>query len=146
VDHYVNNDLQLTHINCAWAWRGGIVISTLIQGALGWFDPQGQYQELLRGFVGCHGVRADARTGRLYFCDSCTGTLIFLNDKLGIKRRLATGSIWLHDAQQIEGDIFAVAVTDRNQVEIWDTRAREIRAQISGAEFGLGTQFLWYGQ
>ncbi len=33
VDHYIDNDRQLTHLNCAWPWRGGLLVSLLIQGA-----------------------------------------------------------------------------------------------------------------
>ena len=146
VEHYITNDLQLTHINAASSWRNGIVVSTFIQGAIGWFNSQGKYKELLRGFVGCHGVRADTRTEQLYFCDTCLGTVIFLDNNLNIERRIATGSTWLHDAQQIEGDVFAVAAMDRNQVEIMDIQSRQVILTIPGHEFGLGTQFLYYGQ
>ena len=45
-------------------------MSTLIQGAIGWFDLDGAYRELLRGYAGCHGVRADLRTDQLFFCDT----------------------------------------------------------------------------
>jgi len=145
VEHYVPNDLQLTHINCASSWHGGIVVSMLIQGAIGWFDTARNYHELLRGFVGCHGVRADARTGNLYFSDSCLGVVVFLDNKLGIARRVDMASRWLHDALQIDGDTFAVSVTDANRVQLVDVSSRDIMTEISGAEFGMGTQFLSYG-
>jgi hypothetical protein len=145
VEHYVPNDLQLTHINCASYWRGGIVVSMLIQGALGWFDTAGNYHELLRGFVGCHGVRADSRTGDLYFSDSCLGVIVFLGNKLGIARRVDIGSRWLHDALQIDGDTFAVSAADFNRIQFIDISTRDILTEISGAEFGMGTQFLSYG-
>jgi hypothetical protein len=145
-DHYIPNDLQLTHLNCASPWRGGIVVSTLIQGAIGWFDPAQQYHELLRGFVGCHGVRAEAGTDQLYFCDSCLGALVFWTSQRGIHSRLAADSAWLHDAQQLEGELFALSVADRNQVELVLTRRREVLTVLPGRDFGQGTQFLHYSQ
>jgi hypothetical protein len=145
VEHYIPNDLQLTHINSASFWCDGIVVSTLI-GAIGWFDLQGQYRELLRGFVGCHGIRPQARTGPLYFSDSCLGVVVFLNSKLGISRRVDTQSRWLHDALQLGGDVFAVSIADHNQVSIVDFASRQPIARIPGAEFGMGTQFLSYGE
>jgi hypothetical protein len=151
VDHYIHNDLQLTHVDCASPWRGGIVVSTLIQGAIGWFYPstilrRWQYRELLRGFVGCHGVRVDARTDHLYFSDSCQGTLVFLDKKLGIRERVGTGSVWLHDSLQLEQGVFGLAVSDANRLRIMDTCSREVMADVAGDDFGLGPQFLYYGQ
>lgn len=144
VDHYIPNDLQLTHINCASSWRGGVVVSMLIQGAVGWFDAEKHYRELLRGFVGCHGVRSDSRTGCLYFSDSCLGTIVFLNEGLGIHRRIDMNSKWLHDALQIDGPIYVGSVTDSNRITLLNVDSRETVAEISGAEFGMGTQFLSY--
>jgi hypothetical protein len=144
VEHYIPNDLQLTHINCAVSWRGGIAISTLIQGALGWFDPQANYRELLRGFVGCHAVRVDCDTDRLYFCDSCLGTVVFLDEKLGIEKRIDVGSRWIHDSLQMHDRVFAVSITDANCVRLLDVESREIISELRGSEFGMGTQFLSY--
>ncbi len=147
VDHYIDGDRQLTHINCAWPWLGhGILVSTLIQGAIGWFDVAGNYKELTRGFVGCHGVRVDQRTGQIYFCDSCMGAVIFLTPAYTIDYRVDAGSIWLHDAQQLENHIFALAVADRNQIEIMNFSNGEILATIPGSDFGHSTQFIYYGQ
>ena len=145
IEHFISNDLQLTHINCASPWRGGIVVSTLIQGAIGWFDLDGAYRELLRGYVGCHGVRADLRTDQLFFCDSTTGTVVFLDDAMKIKARIATGSRWLHDAFQLIPNIFALAITDRNQVEIMDAVTRDVLSAIPGNDFGEGPLFLDFG-
>jgi hypothetical protein len=142
VEHFISNDMQLTHINCASPWRGGIVVSTLIQGAIGWFDPAGAYRELLRGYVGCHSVRTDVRTDQLFFCDSTTGTVVFLDDAMKIKARLASGSRWLQDACQTAPETLALAVTDRNQVEIIDLATREVMHAIPGTEFGEGPVFL----
>jgi hypothetical protein len=144
VEHYIPNDLQLTHINCAAAWRGGIVVSTLIQGAIGWFDGDAAYRELLRGFVGCHGVRVDSRTDRLYFSDSCLGAVVLLNEQFGIDKRVDVDSRWLHDALQMDGRIFAVSITDSNRVRLLDIESRETISEMPGSDFGMGTQFLSY--
>jgi len=40
VDHYIINDYQLTHVNCAWPWRNGFLVSSLIPGAIGLFNKK----------------------------------------------------------------------------------------------------------
>lgn len=144
-DHFIPNDYQLTHINCAWPWKNGILVSTLIQGAIGWFDENDSYQELTRGFVGCHGVRVSL-SGQIYFSDSCTGLIMFLNQSFEIDKRIQTESVWLHDSLQLNENLFATAVADRNQVEIMDVTARKVIAAIPGADFGQGPMFVSYGQ
>jgi hypothetical protein len=145
VDHYIHNDIQLTHVNCAWPWRGGIVLSTLAQGAIGWFDSEGTYREFLRGFVGCHGVRARQRTETLYFSDSSLGVLTLLDANMGVRHRIHTGSVWLHDSLELSENVFAVSCSDRNQVEFIDIATRSVVGAIPCADFGLGPQFLYYG-
>lgn len=146
VEHYIDNDRQLTHLNCAWPWNKGVLVSNFIQGAIGWFDQQGNYTELLRGFVGCHGARIDYRTNQIYFSDSCLGAAVFLNSSFGIARRVDAESTWLHDTQQLKEDIFALAVADRNRVEIMNFSSRQVTAKISGDNFGNTTQFVYYGE
>jgi hypothetical protein len=145
VDHYITNDLQIGHVNCASPWRGGILVSSLIPGAIGWFDPDGEYTELLRGFVGLHGVRV-ADDGLLHFCDSCNGMLIFAEPTeqgLAIRKRVAIASLWLHDAVQIEGSIYALAPFDQNRVLFMDVSERSILGSIDCVSYG-GAQFLAY--
>lgn len=144
VEHYVTNDLQLTHVNCAWPWRGGILTSALIPGALGWFAPSGEYRELLRGFVGCHGARVRNDREELYFCDSCTGTVVFLDPDLTIRGRMKADSIWLHDALQVGGDRFALSHYENNAVEFWDVQSRRRLGMIDCASAG-SPQFLSLG-
>jgi hypothetical protein len=141
----VINDFQLTHINCAYPWRSGILVSTLIQGAIGWFDEHGQYQELLRGLVGCHGVRIDQRNSRMFFCDSCLGTVVFLSSDYRIEHRVSTGSVWLHDAEQVSPDVFALSVADRNQIEIIEFSSRKVLTIAPCGDFGNSTQLISYG-
>jgi hypothetical protein len=142
VDHYVSNDEQLTHVNCASPWRGGILVSTLIQGAIGWFDREGGYSELVRGFVGCHGARANS-AGEVYFCDSCVGTLMLLDGNMRPRRRIGTDSKWLHDAVEIDGDLYALALYDRRQVRFVDVVARDVVGMIDCEPYGA-PQFLGY--
>ena len=145
VEHYITNDLQIGHVNCASPWRGGILVSSLIPGAIGWFDPSGDYTELLRGFVGLHGVRI-ADDGLLHFCDSCNGMLVFAEPSeqgLAIRQRVKIASLWLHDAVQIEGSVYALAPFDLNRVLFMDVSTRSILGAIDCAPYG-GAQFLAY--
>ena len=101
--HYIHDGCQTTHLNAASVDREGrrAVVSTLIQGAIGLFDLRtGDYQEIARGFVGCHGARFSDRD-EIYLADSPRGCLIFLGPGGRVTRRFETGSLWLHDVQQI---------------------------------------------
>ncbi len=144
IDHYIPNPSQLTHVNCVWPWNGGILVSTMIQGAIGWFDPEYRYRELTRGFIGCHGARV-TDNGTIYFSDSCSGEILFLDERFGAARRYATGSIWLHDALQLSGDVFAAALSDSNSVRILDLASGDCLAELAGGDFGNTTQFISYG-
>jgi hypothetical protein len=108
------------------------VVSTLIQGAIGRFDltagASGAYQELCRGFVGCHGARVSAE-GEVYFADSAAGLLVFLTPEGRIARRFATGSRWLHDVQQIAGSVYAFALADTNELLLYDVATGELLAR-----------------
>lgn len=146
VDHYVINDYQLTHINSARPWRQGILVSTLIQGAIGWFDPSGSYQELTRGFVGMHGARIDERTGRIYFSNSCRGVLTFLTHDFKVDYEVDMRSNWLHDAEQLGGDYFAVSVADRDKVDIYNVAEGKTLISLDCKKFGASTQFISYGK
>lgn len=143
IDHYIHNDLQLTHINAAWPYQGGTLVSLLIPGAIGWFDSVGNYQEIIRGFVGCHGVRTD-HAGQIYFCDSCMGTVNFINRNGELLRRVDCASRWLHDALEIEAGLFAIAAADRNSIDIVDFTSKELILKIEASEFGESVQFLSY--
>ena len=144
VDHYITNDLQTTHVNCAWPWRQGVLTSSLIPGALGWFDTSGDYRELLRGMIGCHGARVRADRDELYFCDSCSGTLVFLDERCRIVRRLDTDSDWLHDSLQLAGDLFATNRSDKSDVILWDVASGSRHTTIDMSMHGQ-PQFLSFG-
>lgn len=142
-EHYIVNDAQLTHVNSVTPWKGGVLVTTLMQGAVGWFDPGRHYHELTRGFTGCHGGRV-AADGGIYFSDSCSGKIIFLNEDYSVKKEVDTGSRWLHDALQLDAHIFAVALSDHNEVRMLDIRTGQVLSRIPGAEFGNSTQFITY--
>jgi hypothetical protein len=125
--HAIPDEGQTTHVNAAHRDGGsGLVVSTLIQGAIGRFDlATGAYQELCRGFVGCHGARVSAE-GEVYFADSTAGMLVFLTPEGGIARRFATGSRWLQDVQQIAGSVYAFALADSNELRVYDVASGEL--------------------
>ncbi len=145
VEHFIDNDRQLAHLNAAVPWRGGMLVSTLIQGAIGYRGPDGSYVELTRGHVGCHGVRADD-AGRIHFCDSCAGTLLRLGPDGRSRVLIDLGTPWLHDAHEIAPGLFAFAVADRNTVEFVDLATGNVLGVIDGSPYGQSTQFLWYGR
>jgi hypothetical protein len=126
--HYIPDELQIAHVNAAFADRTGryLAVSTLIQGAVGVFDlEKGRYDEVTRGFVGCHGARFDDR-GNLYFADSTTGNLVTLTEEGKVARRFGTGSRWLHDVQQLRGSIYAFALADANELRVYDIDKDEL--------------------
>ncbi len=143
-EHYIVNDYQLTHVNCAWPWRRGILTSSKIQGAVGWFDSNAQYHELLRGFVGCHGARVRSDVEEIYFCDSCSGMLVFVDAQGTIIRRVGTDSRWLHDAIQVRGDLFALAPFDQHEVVVVNVATRETVCRIPCGDRG-GPERLSFG-
>ena len=120
--HYINNDCQTTHINCAYPGQNGeVLVSTLIQGAIGIFDrmQNWQYREVSRGFTGCHGARFTP-DGLLYFADSTMGALVIMDRRGQVLRRYSTGCRWLHDVQHLWGNVYAFALSDWNQILVAD--------------------------
>jgi hypothetical protein len=125
--HAIPDEAQTTHVNAAHrAGPSRLVVSTLIQGAIGCFDlASGGYEEICRGFVGCHGARMSAE-GEYYVADSAAGMLVFLTPEGRIARRFATGSRWLHDAQQIAGSVYAFALADSNELRVYNVASGEL--------------------
>ena len=125
--HDIPDEAQATHVNAAHRAGGSrVVVSTLIQGAIGMLDvASGAYAEISRGFVGCHGARLSA-DGEVYFADSPAGALTFLTAAGQIARRFVVGSRWLHDAQQIAGSLYAFALADTNELRIYDLDGGEL--------------------
>lgn len=142
-EHYINNDLQLGHLNCAAPdGRGGALFSTLAQGDIGRLNADGTCDILATGYVGCHGVRFSPERRWIYFCDSCSGRLMRLDGAGGAVLLFETGSRWLHDAVHLAGGLFLLSMPDRNQLLLADVDAGRIIATWN-FEPAMGTvQFL----
>lgn len=140
--HYISNDLQLTHINCASEYSNGYLVSALIQGLVGFFNRTGKYTEIIRGFVGCHGVRPLPDEEGFYFSDSTTGTLIEMDFQGRIIRRFSLNSKWLHDALYIKKDHYIFVPSDLNTMEFWNIASEEKIWDVKCDMLGGTTQFL----
>lgn len=111
--HYIPNDFQIGHLNCAFPDdEGNVWISTLIQGDIGCLDKNGNFRRVLSGFQGAHGVRRISARDLIYFSDSCLGVLVVASLDGRIVRRHATTSRWMHDAQHLTGDVFLLGLSD----------------------------------
>jgi len=129
--HYIPNDYQLTHINSAYPFNNNskIVVSTLIQGAVGVFDiTDSSYREITRGYTGCHGARVN-RNSDIYFVDSCAGELIILDDAGNVKSLFSLDTYWLHDAIELDEDIYIFTLADKNSLRIYNIKTREMLMQ-----------------
>ena len=62
---------------------------------------------------------------------------------LAIRKRVTIASLWLHDAVQIDGSVYALAPFDLNRVLFMDVSTRSILGAIDCAPYG-GAQFLAY--
>jgi len=143
IEHYIHNDLQLGHLNCAYpSVDKKVYISTLIQGDIGCFDANGNYQRIYSGSVGCHGVRVDRENRYLYFADSCLGILHFLDFSGRTLYRYQVKSNWLHDVQQLSDDIFIFAVSDENSIVVIDVSIDKEIFRQEFSQLGGSTQFL----
>jgi hypothetical protein len=140
-EHFIHNDLQLTHLNSVSGYNGGFLVSTLIQGAIGHFDREGKYREITTGFVGAHGARVISDQ-EIYFCDSVNGCVVVIDPHGKILRRYGTGSRWLQDAVWVENEIFLCGCSDRNKFELWDFEKNQILWEIDGTPFGETTAFI----
>jgi hypothetical protein len=140
-EHYIPNKLQLGHLNSAAPdGRGRTCFSVLGQGDVGYVDAAGNYEVLVSGYVGCHGARY--RGDELYFSDSCSGRLMRVDGPDRASVLFETGSRWLQDAAHLTGDLFLLALADRNQLVLADVGRR---VRLAEWDFGAvqGTvQFL----
>ena len=142
-DHFIANDIQLTHLNCAFPdGRGGFWISTLGQGDIGHVADDGSYELIASGFVGCHGVRYWPERDCLYFSDSCAGRLISIGADR-VPRVIGTvDSCWLHDAQHLAGDIFLLCLGDKNAIVALDSSSNTEIARFDMTSRGENVQFV----
>lgn|GEM_PF-867832 len=143
-DHYIHNDIQLGHLNCAYPdGQGGCYISTLFQGDIGHVDENGRYSLLARGQVGCHGVRLAQDRRHLYFADSCGGRLMRVEPGGGAVELWNAGSQWLHDAEQVDADLYLLCLGDKNQIALADLSAGKERGRFALDCRGVNVQFVW---
>jgi hypothetical protein len=140
-EHYIPNDLQLGHLNCAAPdGRGGACFSVLGQGDVGHVDRFGSCDVLVSGYVGCHGARY--RGDELFFCDSCRGRLMRVDGSNSASVLFDADSRWLHDAVHLAGGLFLMTLGDRNQLVLADVD-RAVRVAEWDFSAGEGTvQFL----
>ncbi len=117
--HVIPTDLQPCHVNCAWPTQDGLLVTSFVPGAVGIFDSQNSYREIVRGYRGCHGGKRDPWSGDVYLTDSTTGTVLFLDPASGeIRRRVGVGGIWTHDAQMVGPGLLAVTSGDTNELRL----------------------------
>jgi hypothetical protein len=139
--HYIHNDLQIAHVNCGTPTPSGLLCTSLIPGAIGLFEPNGRYREILRGYVGCHGARWDRMTDTLYFCDSCNGNVVEIDWAGRLLRRVKFPSAWLQDAHKFGDELWLAGLSDQNVFTLWDSAANKAIWTISGEGYGQTTQF-----
>lgn len=142
-EHYISNDYQIAHINCAYpAPDGSIVYSTLIQGDVGRLDRQGAWTLYRRGNIGCHGARVTDDGSTLYFADSVRGDLVIIPFG-GVERRIHRPSRWLHDVQQLPNSAyFLLSESDWNALTIVDGRNGQVVFERQWDDRSASTQFL----
>lgn len=140
-EHFIVNDHQMTHINCAWPCEEGIYISTLIHGVVGFFGWDSSYRELFRAPVGSHGVRRIA-PDRLLLADSCAGVGRVYDMSGNEQEHFDFGCRLLHDIDMADGRFVLGTSTDQNVLMIADRTSGKILARWPMQFFGAGVQFL----
>ena len=141
--HYIHNDIQLGHLNCAYPdGEGGCYISTLAQGDIGHVNNNGRYSLLARGYVGCHGVRLAQNRRDVYFADSCSGRLMEWRPSGEVVERWAVDSNWLHDVAQADTDLYVLCLGDRNVLALVDLTEQEELCRLSFDRVGAYAQFV----
>lgn len=140
--HYIPTDYQPTHINCAFPCENGVLVTLWIPGAVGLFDHNGSYREIVKGFRGCHGGRMSSR-GEMYFSDSAAGIVWFIDVETGqVKSRYKVNSRWVHDCAQLSGDFYVCTLSDDNKLFVF---SRKTQTQITSVEldqFGASAMFV----
>ena len=142
-EHYIPNDFQLGHLNCAAPdGQGGAFVSVLGQGDIAHVSASGGFELLATGFIGCHGVRFAAQQDLLYFCDSCSGRLMRVEGPQRVTPLFETGSLWLHDAVHLTADLFVMTMADRNRLLLADVKRGNVLAEWDFSAAGGTVQFL----
>jgi hypothetical protein len=141
--HFIPTDLQPTHVNCAFPTENGVLVTLCIQGAVGMFDAERGYREIVRGYRGCHGGKLDTLTGELYLTDSPAGLVWFFDSKTGaVTGRIGVDSSWLHDAHQISARTFVVGLSDKNEIRTVLKGSGEVSLALDCGAFGESVMFV----
>ena len=147
-DHYIPNDLQLGHLNSAYPLgNDGAIITTLGQGDVGVVAGDGSFVRAHHGSIGCHGARIN-QDKRVFFSDSCSGQIRMLiprspGDHWAWAQTVwSSTSRWLHDATEVDRNLYVLAHGDENVVSLVDTgRGHEVNRWFFGA-YGVNVQFI----
>jgi len=134
--HYINNDTQLTHLNCCYPCNKGYITTSFIQGAIGLFDFKNNYRELTSGFLGCHGGRTRKGLNGFYFSDSPSGCLYEMSWGGKILRKFCVESKWLHDTQWIKDNIYLFSLSDFNCMQLWDIEKGVMLWNMDVSDYG----------
>jgi hypothetical protein len=142
-DHYIPNDMQLAHLNCAYPdGNGGCYISTLIQGDIGHVAFDGKYTLRARGYIGCHGVRVSGHGEYVYFTDSCNGRLMQLSPRGDAAEMHRVDSQWLHDTEQVDGGVYWFCLGDKNELALIDVKDHRELTRFAFNRRGVNVQFV----
>lgn len=143
VQNYIPTDYQNTHINNVFIDGEDLIVTLWIQGIVAKVDLGGKYTELIQGFRGLHGARRCMTSGELYFSDTTSGMICFLDSKSHqIKRRVDCNSDWLHDAIELDEDKFAASIGDRNEISIVNSTSGKELYKIDCSRFGGSVNLL----
>ena len=140
---FVPTDLQPTHINCVYPTEDGLLVTLWIPGVVGYFDKDRSYREIVSGLRGCHGGKRDAHTRDLYLTDSPAGIIWFFDIDTGVMtRRLQVDSLWLHDVDQVDDQVLAAGLSDKNEIQIISRETGGILQRICCDSLGQAVMFV----
>jgi hypothetical protein len=139
--HFINLDYQATHVNGVFAQGDLVFVSQLIQGVVGRFDKEREYQEVVSGYRALHGVRIREGIDTLYFSDSTVGTVNFIDMSRGtLIRRVDFKSQWLHDCQEVDGLLLGM-VSDSNTIAVRDLESGQLLLEVNCDSLGSTVLF-----
>ena len=142
-DYFVPTDLQPTHVNCAFPHKDSVYVTLWIQGAVGAYDANRNYNEIISGFRGIHSGKIESQTGKLYFTDSPAGILWFYDlDQGKLVHRFKINSQWVHDTDHIENDIYVAGLSDANTVQVISIEKMKMIHEYYMDDFGKSVMFV----
>lgn len=142
--HFVPIDLQPAHVNCAVPTPAGVLVTMWIPGAVGLYDADRRYREIVHGLRGCHGGRLTSDGRQLYVTDSSAALIWFFNldDGRVVRRLRIDDSAWVHDSELIADRLLAVSIADRNEVRLVDLGSGETLFRQDCSPFGESAMFV----